>query len=105
MIEPMPQSLAVEVDDLAVRFQQRDRMVHAVNGISFRLARGEVLGIIGESGSGKSVTLRALMRLLPANCEIGGQIFFGGEGVNGAAAGRLEELWGGPLAKIFSGPI
>jgi peptide/nickel transport system ATP-binding protein len=72
---PMIEPPAVEVTDLTVRFRLRDRTVHAVNGISFRLARGEVLGIIGESGSGKSVTLRALMRLLPANCEIGGQIF------------------------------
>jgi peptide/nickel transport system ATP-binding protein len=101
MIEP----LAVEVTDLSVRFRLRDRTVHAVNGISFRLARGEVLGIIGESGSGKSVTLRALMRLLPANCEIGGQIFVGGEDVNGASAEHLEDLRGDRIAMIFQEPI
>src|SRR5207244_6632195 len=71
---------AVAVDDLAVRFRLRDRTVHAVNGVSFRLERGEVLGILGESGSGKSVTLRALMRLLPANCEIDGHVAIGGAG-------------------------
>ncbi|MGA8551575.1 MAG: ATP-binding cassette domain-containing protein, partial [Stellaceae bacterium] len=56
---------AVEVEDLSVRFRLRYRVIHAVNGVSFSLASGEVLGILGESGSGKSVTLRALMRLLP----------------------------------------
>ena len=101
MIEPP----AVGVTDLTVRFRLRDRTVHAVNGISFRLARGEVLGIIGESGSGKSVTLRALMRLLPANCEIGGQIFVGGEDVNGASAEHLEDLRGDRIAMIFQEPI
>jgi peptide/nickel transport system ATP-binding protein len=91
---PMIEPPAVEVTDLTVHFRLRDRTVHAVNGISFRLARGEVLGILGESGSGKSVTLRALMRLLPANCEIGGQIFLDGEDVNGASgASRRSARW------------
>jgi peptide/nickel transport system ATP-binding protein len=101
MIEPP----AVEVTDLTVRFRLRDRAVHAVNGVSFRLARGEVLGILGESGSGKSVTLRALMRLLPANCEIGGRIAVSGEDLNGVSATRLEELRGSRIAMIFQEPI
>src|SRR3546814_16574900 len=64
----------VTVDDLTVKFVSRDRTVHAVNGIGFSLRKGEVLSIIGESGSGKSVTLRALMRLLPSRAQIGGRI-------------------------------
>jgi peptide/nickel transport system ATP-binding protein len=95
----------VAVEDLNVRFPLRDRTVHAVNGVGFRLGRGEVLGILGESGSGKSVTLRALMRLLPANCEITGRIAIGGEDVMGASASRLEELRGGRVAMIFQEPI
>ncbi len=55
----------VEVNDLHVKFADRDETVWAVNGVSFALMPGEVLCIIGESGSGKSVTMRALMRLLP----------------------------------------
>jgi len=96
---------AVEVDDLAVRFRLRDRTVHAVSGVSFCLERGEVLGILGESGSGKSVTLRALMRLLPVNCEVDGHIAIGGEDLTGASAERLEELRGGRVAMIFQEPI
>ena len=54
----------VEVSGLNIRFTG-ERTVHAVNDLSFSLGEGEVLGLLGESGSGKSVTLRALMRLLP----------------------------------------
>jgi peptide/nickel transport system ATP-binding protein len=86
----MTERVAVEVAGLAVRFRQRERTIHAVNGVSFRLASGEVLGIIGESGCGKSVTLRALMRLLPANCEIDGRVVINGEDVTVASAARLE---------------
>jgi peptide/nickel transport system ATP-binding protein len=96
---------AVEVADLRVRFRQRERVVHAVNGIGFSLARGEVLGILGESGSGKSVTLRALMRLLPDNCEIDGRIAIGGEDLNSASAARLEQIRGGQVAMIFQEPM
>jgi peptide/nickel transport system ATP-binding protein len=100
----MTERPAVEVADLAVRFRQRERTIYAVNGVSFRLARGEVLGILGESGSGKSVTLRALMRLLPANCEIDGRIVINGEEVIAASAARLEEIRGGAAAMIFQEP-
>src|SRR5271156_6927286 len=100
----MSEPLAVEVADLAVRFRQRERTIHAVNGVSFRLARGEVLGILGESGSGKSVTLRALMRLLPANCEIDGRVAINGEHITEAPATRLGQLRGGGGARVFQGP-
>ena len=53
----------LEVDDLHVTFVTPDRTVHAVNGVSFGVKRGETLGILGESGSGKSVTLRSILKL------------------------------------------
>ena len=96
---------AVQVDGLTVRFQQRDRTINAVNGVSFQLARGEVLGILGESGSGKSVTLRSLMRLLPANCAIDGRVLLDGEDVTAASKSRLEELRGSRIAMIFQEPV
>jgi peptide/nickel transport system ATP-binding protein len=100
----MTETPAIDVENLAVRFQQRDRTIHAVNGVSFRLARGEVLGILGESGSGKSVTLRSLMRLLPRNCAIGGRVVLDGEDVTAASESRLEELRGNRIAMIFQEP-
>ena len=64
----------VEMNDVRVRFKG-ERTVHALNGIDFTLRQGEVLGVLGESGSGKSVTLRALLRMLPEKrSEISGSI-------------------------------
>jgi peptide/nickel transport system ATP-binding protein len=100
----MTETPAVDVENLVVRFRQRDRTIHAVNGVSFRLARGEVLGILGESGSGKTVTLRSLMRLLPHNCAIGGRVVLDGEDVTAASKSRLEELRGNRIAMIFQEP-
>ena len=100
----MTETPAIDVENLAVRFQQRDRTIHAVNGVSFQLARGEVLGILGESGSGKTVTLRSLMRLLPHNCAIAGRVVLDGEDVTAASESRLEELRGNRIAMIFQEP-
>jgi peptide/nickel transport system ATP-binding protein len=101
----MTETAAVEVANLSVRFRQREGTIHAVNSISFRLERGEVLGILGESGSGKSVTLRSLMRLLPHNCAIEGRVVLDGEEVTAAAESRLEELRGNRIAMIFQEPV
>src|SRR6202040_4137277 len=68
-----------EVTDLTVRFVPREATVHAVNGVSFSVRPGEVLCILGESGSGKSVTLRAMLRLLPRQAKIDGSIRIGGD--------------------------
>jgi peptide/nickel transport system ATP-binding protein len=100
----MTETPAVDVENLVVLFHQRDRTIYAVNGVSFRLARGEVLGILGESGSGKTVTLRSLMRLLPHNCAIAGRVVLDGEDVTAASESRLEELRGNCIAMIFQEP-
>ena len=61
---PMPDAPLVSIQDMHLRFTG-SRPLHAVNGINLELGRGEVLGLLGESGSGKSATLRALLRLYP----------------------------------------
>jgi peptide/nickel transport system ATP-binding protein len=96
----------VEVDNLTVRFVSRDATVHAVNGVSFSVKPGEVLCILGESGSGKSVTLRALMRLLPeGRTKISGQISIAGEDVLAMDRKRLGALRGGIASMIFQEPM
>ncbi len=62
----LPPDTLLDVRDLKVEFRLREGTVHAVNQVNFRVKRGKTLGIIGESGSGKSVTAQALMRLTPA---------------------------------------
>jgi ABC-type glutathione transport system ATPase component len=69
-----PEPPALRVEDLTVRFRRRGIDVAAVNGVSFALARGETLTILGESGSGKSVSLKALMGLLPDYATIDGEV-------------------------------
>jgi peptide/nickel transport system ATP-binding protein len=104
MSEPL-----VSVRDLTVRFGTPGgggAPVHAVNGVSFDIAPGEVLGVLGESGSGKSVTLRALLRILPAHrATIGGTIRVAGRDVLALAANDLEDYRGGIVSMIFQEPM
>ncbi|MGO4711238.1 ABC transporter ATP-binding protein [Bradyrhizobium sp. 2TAF24] len=94
----------VEVDNLTVRFTGA-RTVHAVNDVSLSLAEGEVLGLLGESGSGKSVTLRALMRLLPARrTQIGGRIRVAGQDVLALDDEALSAFRGRTVSMIFQEP-
>jgi peptide/nickel transport system ATP-binding protein len=94
------------VRDLEVTFVSRERTVHAVNGVSFDLAAGEVLGILGESGSGKSVTLRALIGLLPAGqTRIGGQVHVAGRDLAELSGKALADFRGRTIAMIFQEPM
>jgi len=96
----------VRVEDLTVRFEARERVVHAVNGVDLALGEGETLGLLGESGSGKSVTLRSLMRLLPPRrARIGGRILFAGEDVLAMDERRLADHRGRSVAMVFQEPM
>jgi peptide/nickel transport system ATP-binding protein len=104
MASPRAENL-VEVRDLAVTFAA-ERPVHAVNGLSLDLAAGEVLGVLGESGSGKSVTLRALLRILPARrTRISGSIRVAGRDVLALEGKGLEDYRGGVVSMIFQEPM
>src|SRR5262249_4060159 len=75
---PLMPAPLLEVTDLSVRFDTDDGQVHAVDRLSFTLEEGEVLGIVGESGCGKSVTCMSLVRLLPETAYVSGSVLFGG---------------------------
>ena len=96
----------VSVRDLRVRFLTREGTVHAVNGVSFDLAPGEVLGILGESGSGKSVTLRALMGLLTdRRVRVEGELQVAGRDVGRLTEAERTALRGRTIAMIFQEPM
>jgi peptide/nickel transport system ATP-binding protein len=96
----------VSVRELSVAFIGGARPIHAVNGVDFDLAPGEVLGVIGESGSGKSVTLRALLRILPPKrTRIGGTIRVGGRDALALAGRELDDYRGGVVSMIFQEPM
>src|SRR5262249_57580197 len=80
--------------------------VHAVNGVDVTLDAGEVLCIVGESGAGKSVTLRAMMRLLPAHLtKISGTLTVAGKNVMSLDRRALGDLRGAEVAMIFQEPM
>ncbi len=95
----------VRARNLSVRFVSRDATVHAVNGVDLDLAQGEVLCLLGESGSGKSVTLRALMKLLPRQARVGGEIMVAGRDVQAMNERQLADFRGGDVAMIFQEPM
>ena len=105
--EPAPELPLLSVRDLAVTFGSRERTVHAVNGISYDLERGETLGVVGESGCGKSVSSLALMRLLPKPAAriTSGEIIFDGDEILGLSEEAVREMRGNKMAMIFQDPM
>ena len=91
----------VSVEGLRVLFKSADRTVHAVNGVDFALQPGEVLGLLGESGSGKSVTLKALLRLLPASrTTLSGKVTVAGHDVLAMDEKALRRYRGGVVSML-----
>ncbi len=95
----------VEMEDLTVKFVSRDATVSAVNGVSLTIDAGEVLCIIGESGSGKSVTMRALMRLLPPHARISGTLKVAGHDIPSLSRRALSGIRGSTVSMIFQEPM
>jgi peptide/nickel transport system ATP-binding protein len=96
----------VEVKDLSVKFVSRDTTVHAVNGVSFAMMPGEVLCIIGESGSGKSVTMRALIQLLPKRrAVVSGAMRVGDYDIRALSARQMSDVRGSTISMVFQEPM
>ncbi|MGI9418780.1 MAG: dipeptide/oligopeptide/nickel ABC transporter permease/ATP-binding protein [Geminicoccaceae bacterium] len=97
----------LDVQSLKTEFRVGDRVHHAVGGVSFSVAPGECLGIIGESGSGKSVTALSLLGLVasPPGVIAGGRVNVGGEDALCMKAEPLRKLRGGKVAYIFQDPL
>jgi oligopeptide/dipeptide ABC transporter ATP-binding protein len=98
----------LEVRDLRVQLRSRDgaRELHVVNGVSFSLGRGQTLGIVGESGCGKSTTSLAIMRLLPASARISAdRMMFGGEDLLAMSDRQMCRMRGARIAMIFQDPM
>ena len=97
----------LEVKNLSVAFESERGLSTAVDDISFTIPRGSCVGIVGESGCGKSVTAMSLVRLLPQPTGriTGGQILFDGDDVVTMSLSRLRELRGGRVGMIFQEPM
>ncbi|HEY3109674.1 MAG TPA: ABC transporter ATP-binding protein [Chloroflexota bacterium] len=96
----------LRVEELRTEFRSRRRTVHAVNGVSFELGAGETLGIVGESGCGKSVTALALLGILPrAGRVTTGSALFGGRDLIQLSDGDMRDIRGREIAMIFQDPM
>jgi len=97
----------LEVTDLACHFMTLDGVVRAVDGVSFRIERGETLGIVGESGCGKSVTALSILRLIAKDTGriVAGSIVFDGQDLTRLSDDRIRELRGHRIAMIFQEPM
>ncbi|MDO8276721.1 MAG: ABC transporter ATP-binding protein [Burkholderiaceae bacterium] len=95
----------LEVRDLHVRLQTQRGPAEAVRGVSFSLERGETLGLIGESGCGKSITAMSLLGLLPESASVTGSIRFDGEEWVGRPDADLCRLRGNRIGMIFQEPM
>ena len=94
----------VEIAGLGVTFRRGGRSVRAVDGVTLSVAPGEVVALLGESGSGKSVTMRSLLRLHPPGTLIEGRLAVDGEDVMALGTRALADLRGGTVSMIFQEP-
>ena len=97
----------LEVRDLIVKYVTMDGTIHAVNGISFSLDKGECLGLVGETGAGKTTTALSIVRLLadpPARIEQGG-IYFCGENLLKKTEREMQNVRGNNISMIFQDPM
>jgi oligopeptide transport system ATP-binding protein len=97
----------LEVKDLTTIFSTQNGIINAVNGVSFHLGQGETLGIVGESGCGKSVTMLSVMRLIPQppGKTVGGQVLYRGEDLLQLKEESMRKIRGNRIAMIFQDPM
>jgi oligopeptide/dipeptide ABC transporter ATP-binding protein len=97
----------LEVDDLCTHFFTREGVVHAVDGVSFAVDQGQTLGIVGESGCGKSVTALSIMGLIPKPPAriVNGSVLFEGRDLTTLSDEELENVRGAEIAMIFQDPM
>ncbi len=95
----------LEVDHLSVQLQTQRGPAFAVRDVSFSLDSGDTLGVVGESGCGKSITVMALMGLLPENAEVTGSIRFNGEELTAKSDAAMEHIRGDRIGMIFQEPM
>jgi peptide/nickel transport system ATP-binding protein len=102
-----PSDPVISVEDLQVWFASRDGLTRAVDGVSFEVRRGETLGLVGESGCGKSVTAMTMLRLIPSPPSVvaGGRILYDGGDLLRFDEDRLRRLRGNEISMIFQDPM
>lgn len=100
------QSPLMEIDNLVVEFGRAGSVRRVVDGVSLQLAAGETLGIVGESGCGKSILSLSVLGLLPSGARVaGGEIRLAGESLTGLSEGSLRQIRGNEISMVFQEPM
>ncbi len=101
-----PQEYILEIEDLHLYFEKKTSTVKAVNGISFRLKRGETFGLLGESGCGKTMTCKTILKLIPENGKIKkGSIRYNGQEILNLSNREMRKIRGKEIGMIFQEPM
>lgn len=97
----------LNVQNLETHFKTPEGVVHAVNGVSFNLKEGETLGVVGESGCGKSVTMLSCLRLIPSppGKVVGGEAVFRGKDLLKMDSEDIRQIRGGQISMVFQDPM
>jgi len=102
-----PGQNVLEIDDLRTHFFTQAGVIRAVDGVSYAVRAGETLGVVGESGCGKSVTALSVLRLVasPPGRIVGGAVRFGGSNLLDLSEGEMEDILGNEISMIFQEPM
>ena len=97
----------LEVKDLVVEYMSDGQVVHAVNGVSLHLERGKTLGLVGETGAGKTTIAKSILRILPdVGCRIaGGEIHLEGQDMLKLPEHEMRKIRGNNISMIFQDPM
>jgi len=103
----MAEEKILEIKDLAVEYHTDEAVVHAVNGVNFSVKRGETVGLVGETGAGKTTIARAVMRILqePPAKLMKGEILYNGENLLEKSEKEMRSIRGDKIAMIFQDPM
>ena len=97
----------LEIQDLVVKYHTDEKVIHAVNGVNLSVKQGEVIGLVGETGAGKTTIARSILRILqtpPAKFE-GGRIVFQGQNIMELSEKDMRKIRGNKIAMIFQDPM
>ena len=102
-----PEDFLLSVKDLVVQYTSEGEIIHAVNGVSFNLKTGKTLGLVGETGAGKTSIAKAIMRILPSpqSSIPKGEIYFEGENILDFKEGWMRKIRGNKVSMIFQDPM
>lgn len=97
----------ISVKDLVVEYKTDDNIIHAINGVSFDISHGMTLGLVGETGAGKTTIAKSILRILPKNVGriLGGSIVFEGESLLELPEEKMRRIRGNKVSMIFQDPM